>query len=412
MVRTRPSPLRPARFPNCLPVPGVSLATAATGSRYRGRDDLFCARFAEGTEAAGLFTRSSVTAAPVDWSRRVLAKTGAEVRGLVVNAGNANAFTGRAGEAACARLAGAYAAKLGARPEAVLVASTGVIGEPLDPAPIVAAFDGLAWRSNSWQAAAQAIGTTDTFPKGATAIARIDGTEVVLTGIAKGSGMIHPQMATMLAFVFTNARLPAAVLDPLLRAGAETSFHAITVDGDSSTNDALILFATGTGARHDAITHAADPRLDDFRRCLDALLVDLAQQIVHDGEGAEKFVTIAVTGAESDAAAKRIAFAIATSPLVKTAIAGADPNWGRIVMAIGKSGERVDREGLRIWLGAQPVAAGGERHPAYSEQAAATHMQGREIEIRAEIGVGAGSATVWTCDLTHGYIDINADYRS
>ena len=412
MVKTRPSPLRPARFPDCRPVPGVALAVAATGSRYRGRDDLFCARFAEGSVASALLTRSRMPAAPVEWCREALVKSGGAVRGLVVNAGNANAFTGRAGAAAAARVATSFATAIGAPREAVLLASTGVIGEPLDPAPLVAAFDALDYRSGAWEAAARAIATTDTFPKGATAIARIDDSPVVLTGIAKGSGMIHPDMATMLAFVFTNARLPVPVLETLLRRGADRSFHCITVDGDTSTSDTLLLVATGERARHAPISDADDPRLGDFRVKLDALLVDLAQQIVRDGEGAEKFVTITVSGAESDAAAKRIAFAIASSPLVKTAIAGGDPNWGRIVMAIGKSGERADRDRLTIRLGDQLVAADGARHPAYSEAAAAAHFKGREIRIGVDAGIGSGDATVWTCDLTHGYIDINADYRS
>ncbi len=412
MVKTRPSPLRPARFPDCLPVPGVALAVAATGARYRGRDDLFCARFVEGSVAAGLFTRSRMPAAPVEWCRAALRRSGGAVRGLVVNAGNANAFTGRAGTAATARIAACFATAIGAPREAVLLASTGVIGEPLDPDPLVAAFAALDYRGDAWKAAARAIGTTDTFPKGATATAAIDGHPVVLTGIAKGSGMIQPDMATMLAFVFTNARLPVPVLDALLRRGAERSFHCITVDGDTSTSDTLLLVATGEGARHGAITDADDPRLAGFRAALEALLVDLAQQIVRDGEGAGKFVSITVSGAESDAAAKRIAFAIANSPLVKTAIAGGDPNWGRIVMAVGKSGERADRDRLAIWLGDQRVTADGARHPAYSEAAAAAHFQGREIRIRVDVGIAGGTATVWTCDLTHGYISINADYRS
>ncbi len=412
MVKTRPSPLRPARFPDCRPVPGVAIATAATGSRYRGRDDLLCARFVAGSVAAGLFTRSRMPAAPVDWCRAALAKSGGAVRGLVVNAGNANAFTGRAGAAAAARTAARFAATLGAADETVLLASTGVIGEPLDPDPLVAAFATLDYRPDNWEAAARAIGTTDTFPKGATAIARIDDEEVVLTGIAKGSGMIRPDMATMLAFVFTNARLPAPVLATLLRRGAARSFHCITVDGDSSTSDTLLLVATGEGARHAPVADADDPRLAGFRTKLEALLVDLAQQVVRDGEGAETFVTITVSGAESDAAARRIAFAIANSPLVKTAIAGGDPNWGRIVMAVGKSGERADRDRLAIWLGDQRVTAEGARHPSYSEAAAAAHFKGRDVRIRVDVGIGSGAATVWTCDLTHGYIAINADYRS
>lgn len=411
MPALTPSPLRPARFPDCPPVAGIEFAVGATGIRYRGRPDLLLVRMAEGGSAAGLFTRSRMPSAAVEQSRAALAASGGRARGLVVNAGNANAFTGRAGDAAARQIASAFARECGMAQEAVLLASTGVIGEPLDPDPIIAAIKAAAWGACDWHTAATAIGTTDTFPKAATATALLDGMAVTLVGIAKGSGMIAPDMATLLAFIFTDACLSPPVLDALLREANEPSFNSITVDGDCSTSDSLVMFASGAAGNAE-IRDAADPRLDAFRQALGALMLDLAQQVVKDGEGAQKFITIRISGAESDAAARRIGFSIANSPLVKTAIAGADPNWGRIVMAVGKSGERADRDRLRIVIGGQLVAAEGARHPAYSEPEAAAHMKGREIEIAVDVGVGRGRATVYGCDLTSGYIAINADYRS
>ncbi len=409
------APLAPERFPNLLPVAGVELATAATNSRYKGRDDLLLMVFAEGTAVAGVFTRSKAPSAAVDWCRTALAATGgANPRALVVNAGNANAFTGKAGRTTVETVAAAVAARLGCAPEAVFQASTGVIGNPLDPAIITNELDGLLSRlsATEWAAAANAIRTTDTFPKGACRIAHIDGYPVVINGIAKGSGMIAPDMATMLAFVATNAAIPAAVLQQILAKAVDRSFNCITVDGDTSTSDTLLAFATGQNVRHGAITAADDPRLDDFKEKFDEVLLDLAHQVVKDGEGAEKFVSIRVSGAEDDVAARRIGLAIANSPLVKTAIAGADANWGRIVMAVGKSGERADRDRLAIFIGGQQVTKEGMLSPDYDEARATEHFKGREIDILVDLGIGDGRAQVWTCDLTHGYISINADYRS
>jgi glutamate N-acetyltransferase/amino-acid N-acetyltransferase len=347
----------------------------------------------------------------VIWCRECL--PGGKVRAIVVNSGNANVFTGRAGRQVVESTAAAAARLFGCSPGEVFISSTGVIGEPPPPDKIVAALPhaaaGLA--AENWELAARAIMTTDTFPKGATAAATIDGTAVRLNGFAKGSGMIAPNMATMLAYVFTDASLPASVLQSLLTAATGPSFNSITVDSDTSTSDTVLLCATQQ-ARHAAITRAEDPRLAEFRRALDAVMVDLATQIVRDGEGAEKFVTIEVTGAESDAAARRIGLAIGNSPLVKTALAAGDANWGRIVMAVGKSGENADRDRLSISVGGVQIAAEGGPVPGYDEAPVAAHMAGRYITMGVDIGMGPGRATVWTCDLTHGYVDINGSYRS
>lgn len=407
------SPLAPSRFPNALPVPGVEFAVTASGLRYRGRDDLLVCRFCEGAEAAQLLTRSKTPGAPVLFSRAAQAASGGRIRALMVNAGNANALTGPAGEAAAECLAEAVATRLSCSTDEIRLAATGVIGMPFDPAPVLATLDRLEYASGGWQRAARAIMTTDTFPKGASELAKIDGEPVVITGITKGSGMIRPDMATMLAFVFTNARLPAEVLDALLRSAAERSFHAITVDGDTSTSDMLLMVATGEAARHAPIERADDPRLDEFRMRLERLMIDLAQQVVRDGEGAQKFVAVTVTGARDKAAARRVAFTIAESPLVKTAIAGGDPNWGRIMAAAGRSGAVGDDFARwRLWIGGVPVVENGGPRPDYREEEAARHMTGREIAIRLDLGEGADEATVWTCDLTKRYIEINADYRS
>ncbi len=406
------SPLAPVRFPTMPPVAGVRLATCAAGVRYAGRADLVLVELAPGTSVAGVFTRSKTAAAPVLWCRAAL--TRGRARGLVVNAGNANAFTGKAGEATVRRTAEAAAGLLGAATSEVFVAATGVIGERVADAKILAALPGLhgALDGSAWRAAAQAITTTDTYPKGATRQATIDGATVTVNGFAKGSGMIAPDMATMLAFVFTDARVPSPVLQRMLVRANGRSFNAITVDGDTSTSDTLLLFATGRGPRHGPVGRANDRRLRGFRKALDEVLVDLAQQVVRDGEGAQKFVTITVTGAASARAARRVGLAIANSPLVKTAIAGSDANWGRIVMAVGKAGERAMRDKLAIRIGGVVVAENGDVHPDYREEQVAGHMKGREIDIEVDVGVGRGRAVVWTCDLTHGYIDINADYRS
>ncbi|MBV9043771.1 MAG: bifunctional glutamate N-acetyltransferase/amino-acid acetyltransferase ArgJ, partial [Alphaproteobacteria bacterium] len=358
------------------------------------------------------FTKSKTASAPVDWCRNNL-KPGS-ARALVVNSGNANAFTGKAGFEGARQIAESTAATVGCKPSEVFMASTGVIGEPLPATKITKILSTLVEESaaGGWRAAAEAIMTTDTYPKVATAQATIDGKRVTINGIAKGSGMIAPDMATMLSFVFTDATLPAPVLQELLSAGVKTSFNAITVDSDTSTSDTLLLFATGKGASHPTITKSTDKRLNEFRGALDKVLLSLALQVVRDGEGAQKLIRIDVTGAESDDSAKKIGLAVANSPLVKTAIAGEDANWGRIVMAVGKSGEAADRDKLKISFGTQVVAEAGARSPKYNEAAATKAVQGREVEIAIDLGLGKGKARVWTCDLTHGYIDINGSYRS
>ena len=405
------SPLAPDRFPHLPPVAGVSLAAAALGLRYRGRNDLMLVELAPGTAVAGVFTRSLTAAAPVEWCRKALA--GGTARAIVVNAGNANAFTGRAGLEAVRETVKSAAGLIGCPQKQVFVSSTGVIGEKLGAGAITAALPKLRKRlgPDNWRDAAEAILTTDTFPKGATRRAEIDGTPVTICGFAKGSGMIAPDMATMLAFLFTDAKVSPSALQKLLAGANSRSFNAITVDGDTSTSDTVLLCATGA-AKHRPITAAADRRIGDFRRKLEEVMVDLAQQVVRDGEGAQKFITITVTGAASARAARVIALTIANSPLVKTAIAGADANWGRIVMAVGKSGQKADRDSLAIAIGGVAITDGGMVRPDYDEAPVVRHMKGRDVEISVDVGVGRGRATVWTCDLTHGYIDINASYRS
>lgn len=405
------SPLAPAGFPRLPPLAGVRLAAFGCGIRYTRRDDLMLAELAPGTAVAGVFTRSLTAGAPVLWCRQCLA--GGEARGIVVNSGNANVFTGRAGKEAVETTAAATAKLLGCDPQQVFIASTGVIGEKLPAERIIGALPLALGQlsADAWEPAARAIMTTDTFPKGATATAEIDGVEVCLNGFAKGSGMIAPDMATMLAYVFTDAALPAMVLQPLLAAAADRSFNSITVDGDTSTSDTLLLCATGQ-APHRPVASPSDRRLGDFRLALDKIMIDLAQQVVRDGEGAQKFVTIEVTGAATARAARRIGLAIGNSPLVKTALSAGDANWGRIVMAVGKAGEKADRDLLSISVGGIEIAARGGPVPGYDETPVAEHMKGREIAIAVDIGIGRGKATVWTCDLTHGYVDINGSYRS
>ncbi len=414
------SPLAPKSFPNMPPLAGVELATAAGAVKYQGRNDLLAVRLAPGTTAAGVFTTSKTAAPPVDWCRSNLIAKGADspsggmARLLVVNSGNANAFTGKAGMDAVKKCVSAGAKLVNGPQREVFVASTGVIGEALPAYKIVRKLPSMmrAAAEGGWKEAAAAIMTTDTFPKGATRTAEIDGQSVTINGIAKGSGMIAPDMATMLAFVFTDAAIPQDVLQTLLILSVRESFNAVTVDSDTSTNDTVLLFATGKGAKHEPITRAGDRRLRDFRDKLQEVMTDLACQLVRDGEGATKFITVRVAGAASAKAARTIAFAIANSPLVKTAAAGEDPNWGRIVMAVGKSGEEANRDKLAITIGGLPVAESGEVHAKYDEAATAAHMKQPEIEFAIDVGVGSGVATVWTCDLTHGYITINADYRS
>ena len=407
------SPLAPAAFPELGPIAGVKLAAAETGIRYKNRPDVLLAVMEPGTTVAGCFTRSKSRSAPVDWC--VGSLSGGTARAVVINAGNANAFTGKAGVATVTAVARAAAKILKCKPREIFQASTGVIGEPLNPAPITGALETLVAeaREESWSAAAHAIMTTDTFPKACTVQAKLGGKTVTINGIAKGSGMIAPDMATMLVFLFTDAALPAKILQKLLLRSVSPSFNCITVDGDTSTSDTVLMFATGSaGGALTGLKSADDPRLKSFAKALDTLCMDLAHQVAKDGEGAEKFIEIAVTGAESDEAAHKIAMSMANSPLVKTAIAGEDANWGRVVMAIGKAGEKAIRDKLRIRIGGITVARNGMRDPAYREADIMPHMKGRRIVIEADVGVGKGKATVWTCDLTHRYIDINGSYRS
>jgi glutamate N-acetyltransferase/amino-acid N-acetyltransferase len=405
------SPLAPSQFPQMPAIRGVELAVGRSGVRYRDRDDLLLVAFAPGTRAAGVFTRSETPGWPVVWSKQ-RARRG-RARALLANAGNANVFTGKAGWNTVKACACGVADLIGCAASEVFLASTGIIGEPPATEKILGALPDLARHlaPASWQAAANAIRTTDTFAKGAAVTAKLGGASVVIGGIAKGSGMVAPNMATMLAFLFTDAKLPANVLRRLLAEATEASFNRITVDSDTSTSDMALLFATGQ-AEHPPVASADDPRLAGFRKGLQTVATGLALQIVRDGEGAEKLIAVNVTGAKNDRAATRIARAIADSPLVKTAVAGADANWGRIVAAIGKAGEKVRAGKLAIRIGAELVTRGGGRNPGYDEAKASAHLKGREIEIGVDVGMGRGRAKIWTCDLTHRYIDINATYRS
>lgn len=405
------SPFAPDRFPTLPPVAGVRLAACEAGVRYKGRLDLMLAEFDEGTTVGGVTTKSVTADAPVEWSRTALEN--GQARALIVNAGNANVFNGQRGRDAVQKTAATVADAIPCAPNDVFVNSTGTIGEHLLEERITSKVGALkdSLSDTAWEAAATAIMTTDTYAKGATRTADIDGTTVTLVGIAKGSGMIAPDMATMLAYVMTDAALSPEVTQDLISYGADKSFNAITVDGDTSTSDTLLLFATGQ-AGHDPITEIGESRVQSFEKALDSLLIDLAHQVVKDGEGAQKFVEIRISGAETEGSARRIGLAIGNSPLVKTAIAGADANWGRIVMAIGKAGEKANRDKLAIAIGGVQITDDGQPVPDYDEAPVAAHMQGRNIEIEVDVGVGDGQATVWTCDLTHGYIDINADYRT
>jgi len=407
------SPLAPKGFPEMPSVAGVRFATCNSGIKYKGRDDVLLAAFDAGTSAAGVFTKSRTASAPVEWCRKALKGGNGEAQGLVVNAGNANAFTGQAGMDSVNRVVEAVSDALGCRPSRVFVASTGVIGETLPDDKIRDKLSDMteALGDAGFEAAARAIMTTDTFPKGAAATAEINGASVTICGIAKGSGMIAPDMATMLSYVFTDAAVAPEALQSLLDAIVARTFNSITVDSDTSTSDTLMLFATGASGG-EPIADADDAALAGFAEALEAVCLDLAHQVVRDGEGASKFIAVKVTGGEDDDSARRIALAIANSPLVKTAIAGEDANWGRIVMAVGKAGEPADRDKLRIDIGGVPVADKGRAVEGYDEAPIAAHMKGLEIEIVADVGIGSGEATVWTCDLTHGYISINADYRS
>ncbi len=406
------SPLAPEAFPTLEPIAGVTLATAETGIRYKNRPDVLLALLPKGTTAAGCLTTSKSSSAPVDWCK-VSLKLGS-ARALLVNAGNANAFTGKAGVATVTAVAKAAARQFGCKPTDVFQASTGVIGEPLNPAFIVNALPALktAASDDQWTSAAKAIMTTDTFAKASIAKAKLGKDTVTIQGIAKGSGMIAPDMATMLVFIFTDAAMPAKALQGLLSASVAKTFNCITVDGDTSTSDTVLLFATGAKGKVTGIKSAADGRLKAFAKALDQVCHDLAIQVAKDGEGAEKLIEITLSGAENNKAAHKIAMSIANSPLVKTAIAGEDANWGRIVMAIGKAGEKANRDKIRIRIGGIQVAKNGMKDGTYKESEIMPHMKGRHIIIEADVGVAKGKATVWTCDLTHRYIDINGSYRS
>ena len=408
------SPFAPRSLPKLPVIDGVRMAACAAGIRYPGRTDLLLALFEPATTVAGVLTRSKTASAAVEWCREHLRHGMA--RALVVNSGNANAFTGMRGREAVRETAQAAARVADCLDADVYVSSTGVIGEPLDPAKFVGRLAELADQAtpDSYEMAARAIMTTDTFPKLATRYCEIDGVAVTLNGIAKGAGMIAPDMATMLAFLFTDAAIEPAALHAVMAPLVEDSFNAITIDSDTSTSDTVLLFATGAATKRGAprISSGNDPRLDGFRRALFELMRDLAHQVVKDGEGLTKFVKVTVTGAESKAAARVIAKAICNSPLVKTALAGEDPNWGRIVMAVGKSGEAADRDRLSIRFGDLQVAKDGEVAPTYKEADGAAYMKRAEIEIAVDVGVGEAQDTMWTCDLTKEYIAINADYRS
>ena len=401
-------------FPELPPIAGVQLATGRAGFYKTERDDLLVMRFARGTSAAGVFTRHGIGSAPVDWCRKHLEMTkGADVRALVVNAGCANSFTGKPGGDAVRRVASAVAKRFDCRQRDVMVASTGVIGVLLDDAKITHRLPDVEAKlaDDGWAGAARAIMTTDTFPKGAYAEAMIDGEKVRIAGICKGSGMIAPDMATMLAFVATDAAISPTALQTLASLYTRTTFNCVTVDGDRSTNDTLLLFATGqSGAPN--ISRAGDKRLADFREKLEAVLLDLALQLVRDGEGASKFVKINVTGAETPASARKIARTIAESPLVKTAFAGEDANWGRIVMAVGRADEPIDRDRVKVQFGPLVAAQDGLISPTYDEAKMSAYMKNQELEVSVDVGVGRGTASVWTCDLTKQYVAINGDYRS
>lgn len=407
---TKKSPLAPIRIPSLPIVDGVLLSTAATAMKYKDRDDLLLVSMPDGATVAGVFTSSKCFSAPVGWCRNIL-KSGSGARAVLVNAGNANAFTGQSGDDAMAATVDTVALALNCDKSHVYVASTGVIGETLDADLINNHVKNaaLTLAPDNWQAAARAILTTDTFEKVATRTTKINGKTVTINGITKGSGMVAPDMATMLGFVFTDAAIEAPVLQALLHQTSDKSFNSITVDSDTSTSDTVLLFATG---KENSISDINDPALKDFKAELAELMIDLSHQIVRDGEGASKFITINVTGAENDVAAKKIGLCIANSPLVKTAIAGEDANWGRIVMAVGKAGEEADRDKLNIHIGGQKVTENGMAVNGYDEGHCTEHFKGQEINISVDVGIANGTATVWTCDLTHDYITINADYRS
>jgi glutamate N-acetyltransferase/amino-acid N-acetyltransferase len=413
-MSTAVSPLAPADVPEMPAIAGVRLATAAAGIRYKGRTDVLLAVMDKGTTVAGVFTKSKCPSAPVEWCRAKLGR--GQARALVVNSGNANAFTGKTGKQSTALTAQTAAKAVGCSTSDVFLASTGVIGEPLDATK----FDGVlatladAATPDHWMAAAKAIMTTDTFPKVATATVKLGKVKVTINGMAKGAGMIMPDMATMLSFVFTDAPLSSAVLQSLLKSGVDDTFNAVTIDSDTSTSDTLLAFATGAAAADGApkISRASDPRLKAFAKAFHDVLADLAEQVARDGEGARKLVEVIVEGATTKTSARRIAMSIANSPLVKTAIAGEDANWGRVVMAVGKAGEPANRDKLSISFNGIRVAKSGARDPSYNEAEVSEVMKNPKIQIKVALGLGKGRDRVLTCDLTKEYVTINGDYRS
>jgi glutamate N-acetyltransferase/amino-acid N-acetyltransferase len=413
-MATAVSPLAPKTVPAMPVIAGVKLGTAAAGIKYRDRTDVLLAVLDPGTVAAGVFTKSKCPSAPVEWCRDKL--KGAKPRALVVNSGNANAFTGKNGRAACKFTAEIAARAIGCKPKDVFLASTGVIGEPLNAKAFDGVMEGLvaSAKPDVWHEAAKAIMTTDTFPKVATARAKLGEATVTINGFAKGAGMIAPDMATMLSYVFTDAPISQRALQALLSEGVADTFNAVTIDGDTSTSDTLMAFATGAAKALGApnITKANDPRLKPFRAAFNAVLADLAEQVARDGEGARKLVEISVEGAKSKDSARRIAMSIANSPLVKTAIAGEDANWGRVVMAVGKAGEPADRDRLSIWFNGIRVAHKGARDPGYDEAVVSQAMKNDVIALKVALGLGKGKDRVLTCDLTKEYVAINGDYRS
>jgi glutamate N-acetyltransferase/amino-acid N-acetyltransferase len=413
-MSTAVSPLAPTDVPEMPEIAGVKLATAAAGIRYKGRTDVLLAMMDKGTTVAGVFTKSKCPSAPVEWCRAKLSE--GHARALVVNSGNANAFTGKTGKKSTALTASIAAKAVGCSVNEVFLASTGVIGEPLDARKFDGVLATLAETAvpGDWMSAAKAIMTTDTFPKVATKTIKLGKAKVTINGMAKGAGMIMPDMATMLSFVFTDAPLSSGVLQSLLKSGVEDTFNAVTIDGDTSTSDTLLAFATGAAATHGApkITRANDPRLKAFTRAFREVLADLSEQVARDGEGARKLVEIIVDGATTKASARKIAMSVANSPLVKTAIAGEDANWGRVVMAVGKAGEPANRDKLSISFNGIRVAKSGARDPSYDEAEVSEAMKNPKIQIKVALGLGKGRDRVLTCDLTKEYVAINGDYRS
>jgi glutamate N-acetyltransferase / amino-acid N-acetyltransferase len=413
-MSTAVSPLAPTDVPEMPAIAGVKLATAAAGIRYKGRTDVLLAVMDKGTTVAGVFTQSKCPSAPVEWCRAKLGP--GKARALVVNSGNANAFTGKTGRQSTALTASIASKAVGCSANEIFLASTGVIGEPLDATKFDGVLATLAVSAtpDDWMGAAKAIMTTDTFPKVATATVKLGKAKVTINGMAKGAGMIAPDMATMLSFVFTDAPLSSAVLQSLLKSGVEDTFNAVTIDSDTSTSDTLLAFATGAAAANGAprITRASDPRLKAFVKAFREVLADLAEQVARDGEGARKLVEIIVDGATTKASARKIAMSIANSPLVKTAIAGEDANWGRVVMAVGKAGEPANRDKLSISFNGIRVAKSGARDPSYNEAEVSEVMKNPKIQIKVSLGLGKGRDRVLTCDLTKEYVAINGDYRS